>query len=122
MQIDIEQLTIAQAREIQNLLLQRFPLHAELKTAKLKSQSVDVNIGKQIVVLDRGFVYVGDVQLKGDYVHLNNAKNIRRWGTSKGLGELLDGPLANTVTDPVGGTILIPARAVIHFIAVKKGW
>ena len=42
----------------------------------------------QIVVLDRGFVYVGDVALDGDWVVVANAKNIRVWGTSKGLGQL----------------------------------
>ena len=109
--LNIEELTIGQVRELQQMLAVRAPI---VETAH--------EMGKQIVVLDRGFVYVGDVTIKGDYVHLNNAKNIRRWGTSKGLGELLEGPLSNTVTDPVSGTILIPARAVIHFIAVKKGW
>lgn len=111
MQLNIDDLTIKQVRELQGLLATR-------ESAILPER----DLGKQIVVLDRGFVYVGDVKLKGDYVYIEDGKNIRRWGTSKGLGELLEGPLANTVTDPVTGTIMIPARAVIHFIAVKKGW
>lgn len=77
---------------------------------------------KQIVVLDRGFVYVGDVSNDCDgSLIIENAKNIRRWGTSKGLGELRNGPLANTVVDDVG-TVRAPERAVIHMIAVQGGW
>jgi len=111
MQIDIDNLTIKQVRELQAILATKADV---LVTGR--------DLGKQIVVLDRGFVYVGDVTLNGEYVHLTNAQNIRRWGTTKGLGELLEGPLSNTVSDPVNGTIMVPARAVIHFIAVKKGW
>jgi hypothetical protein len=109
--MQIEDLTIKQVRELQELLAGR-PAIVEPERY----------LGKQIVVLDRGFVYVGDVTIKGDFVTVKNAKNIRRWGTTKGLGELLEGPLSSTVVDPVEGALLIPARAVIHFIAVKKGW
>ena len=55
---------------------------------------------KQIVVLDRGWVVVGDVFKKGDYLNINNASVIRSWGTTKGLGELAQkGPLSNTKLD-----------------------
>jgi len=43
----------------------------------------------KIVVLDRGFVYVGHVKLDGDFVTITGAKNLRKWGTTKGLGELV---------------------------------
>lgn len=60
---------------------------------------------KQIVVLHRGFVFVGDVERLENEVVIHNAKNVRRWGTTKGLGELATcGPLSNTVLD-IGGTI-----------------
>lgn len=74
---------------------------------------------KQIVVLDRGFVYVGEVKDAGDNLEITNAKNIRRWGTTKGLGELVNGPTHNTVLDDVG-TVLAPKRAVIHSIVCAE--
>ena len=55
----------------------------------------------QIVVIDRGFVYVGRTEWDGDMLIIRNAKNIRVWGTSKGLGELVNGPTSKTVLDPV---------------------
>lgn len=55
---------------------------------------------KQIVVLDRGWIVVGDVTKSGDYVHINNASVIRRWGTKEGLGELAEnGPQSETKLD-----------------------
>tara|TARA_Y100000310_G_scaffold335873_1_gene418978 strand:- start:61 stop:330 length:270 start_codon:yes stop_codon:yes gene_type:complete len=72
--------------------------------------------GFAIVVLDRGFVYVGDTTHDGEWCIINNARNIRRWGTTKGLGELAQqGPLSDTVLDPVG-TVRAPAKALIHMI------
>ena len=75
-----------------------------------------VNHGLQIVILDRGFVFVGDVSEDGVWLLIKNARNIRRWGTSKGLGELAkNGPLADTKIDDAG-TVRAPMRAVIGLL------
>lgn len=75
--------------------------------------------GKQIVVLDRGFVYVGDVSTDEQWCLIANAQCVRRWGTSKGLGELAAaGPLPNTKLDPAG-TVRAPLRAVISLISCE---
>ena len=74
------------------------------------------NEGLNIVILDRGFVYVGDVEISGDWVIITNAKNVRRWGTSQGLGELAaKGPQPETKLD-MGGTIKAPRRALIGLL------
>ena len=77
------------------------------------------DLGAQIIVVDRGFVYVGNVTIEGDMCRIQNARNIRKWGTTKGLGELVSGPLKDTVLDTYG-EILVPMKAVIHFI--KCSW
>ena len=73
-----------------------------------------------IVVLDRGFVYVGDLSIyKGGYI-LTEAYNIRVWGTTKGLGELvIEGPKANTKLDACG-IVKIPFKSVISIHPTKK--
>ena len=76
----------------------------------------------KIVVLDRGFVYVGQVtepETENGMIIIKNAKNIRQWGTTKGLGELVSGPLANTKLDNVG-TVRAPSRALISLIDVEQ--
>lgn len=79
--------------------------------------------GFAIVVADRGFVYIGDVEVSDDWCVITNAKNIRGWGTTKGLGELAGGgPTSKTILDVVG-TVRIPLRAVISIIdSEKKLW
>lgn len=56
--------------------------------------------GFMIVTMQRGFVWVGDVESDGKYVTIRNGNIIRRWGTTKGLGELVNGPTENTILDP----------------------
>lgn len=56
-----------------------------------------------IVILQRGWIFVGSLTKNGSECTLTNASNIRRWGTTKGLGELAEGgPLSNTQLDKVG--------------------
>lgn len=76
--------------------------------------------GFAIVVADRGFVYVGRVEHDGEWCIVTGAKNIRYWGTTKGLGELaLGGPTSSTKLD-IFGVVRIPARAVISVIDTEE--
>jgi len=75
--------------------------------------------GIKIAVLDRGFVYIGYVKIEGDFLYLLHAKNIRVWGTTKGLGELVSGPTKDTKLDAVG-SITVPVRALISLIDVEQ--
>lgn len=55
---------------------------------------------KQIVVLNRGWVVIGDYSEKGDECTLSDASVIRKWGTTQGLGELAEkGKLEDTILD-----------------------
>ena len=72
--------------------------------------------GYAIAVVDRGFVYVGDVETDGQWCVVTGARNIRQWGTTRGLGELaLHGPTDATVLDEVG-IVRIPHHALISLI------
>ena len=79
------------------------------------------NLGIQIVVIDNGFVHVGDCVLADGMLTISNCSNIRRWGTTKGLGQLVGGPLNDTIADPCG-TVLVPINRVVFFLNVVKGW
>ena len=79
----------------------------------------------KIVVLDRGFVYVGKPEIHigvnghPDFLLINEAKNIRQWGTTRGLAELVDGPTNKTTLD---GTITVwaPLSALLQIIDVNQ--
>jgi hypothetical protein len=54
----------------------------------------------KIVVLQRGHVAVGRLAKTDDMCKLAGASIIRRWGTTKGLGEIaFDGPTKSTILD-----------------------
>jgi len=79
------------------------------------------NIGeKRIIVADRGWVFVGSCEDHEDgSVTIRNAFNIRRWGTTKGLGELANGPIPDsTKYDPCGVVRCMP----LVQINVVTGW
>lgn len=86
-----------------------------------QAQSQEIDAGIQIVVLTCGFIYAGQTSIKGNFLYITNASNIRRWGTTKGLGELIDGPLPETKHD-VNGNVQAPLTSVIHLIKCNKGW
>ncbi len=67
----------------------------------------------RIVIGQRGWVWVGRYAQEGEQVTLSEAECIRRWGTSKGLGELAaEGPRPNTVLDPAG-TVRLHVLAIV---------
>lgn len=73
----------------------------------------------RIIIADRGWVFVGSCVTNSDRsVTITNAKNIRKWGTLKGLGELINGPTSSTVADPYGTVRCMP----IAEIGVSGGW
>lgn len=74
----------------------------------------------KIVICQRGFVFAGAVTTEDDYIVIRDAVNIRRWGTTKGLGELAErGSLENTKADPAG-TVRVHSLAVVAMLDCKE--
>ncbi len=70
----------------------------------------------KIVIVDRGWIYVGKCKYEKDFLIITDAQNIRKWGTMRGLGQLAhEGPTSSTRLD-LYGTVRIPMRAVISVI------
>lgn len=78
----------------------------------------------RIVVLQRGWVAVGDLDRSAaPQLKLENASIIRRWGTTKGLGELATkGPLSETKLDPAGTLEFHELAVVTTFITDSEKW
>lgn len=70
-----------------------------------------------IIVLDKGFVYHGDLEVAEDgWFTITNCKNIRAFGSTKGLGQLsLNGPADETVLDPTN-TVVGSGHVLQHVI------
>ncbi len=79
---------------------------------------------KTILVLQRGWVVVGDLTTEdASKVRLENASVIRRWGTTKGLGQLaLEGPQKATELDPCGVVETHPLAIVLRIPCEASKW
>ncbi len=90
----------------------------ELDTPAKPESSIE---REEIVIGQRGWVWKGTVTEVGDNIVIRNAVNIRKWGTTKGLGQLaISGPTGKTILDPTG-TIEIHKLAVVGRI-ICTGW
>ena len=107
--INLDDLTIGQAR----ILAAQFAASNARPAAAGRTDH-----GWNIVVLDRGFVYVGAVSTDDRWLYIESAANIRRWGTTRGLGELVTGPKPETKLDPAGN-VKAPLSALVHLIEVE---
>jgi hypothetical protein len=73
----------------------------------------------KIVVLQRGWVYIGRFERNGNDCKLHNAYNIRSWGTTKGLPELVNGATTYTKLDKCEGIVEFDWLTVVHTITVN---
>jgi hypothetical protein len=81
------------------------------------SQSFEGDI--KIVVLQRGWVYIGRFSRGGNDCKLTNASCIRTWGTTKGLQELVNGATSKTILDKCDGAVEFDWLTVVHTITVN---
>ena len=79
-----------------------------------------VNGDIKIIVLQRGWVYVGRFKRKGNDCELHNASCIRTWGTTKGLQELVNGVTSSTKLDKCEGVVEFDWLTVVHTIIVNQ--
>ena len=78
---------------------------------------------KQIVVLQRGWVVVGDISKSETEVKIKNAFVIRVWGTSRGLGEIAEnGPTSKTVLDSCPMLSVHPLSIVFCMNVNESKW
>ena len=80
-----------------------------------KDQNKDGQI--KIAILQRGWAMIGRFKRDGQDCTLTDAHVIRRWGTTKGLGQLaLEGKQSNTVLDEAG-TVEFDYLTVVSLIS-----
>lgn len=77
----------------------------------------------KIVILQRGWVVVGRWAQRGSACKLDDAAIIRRWGTTKGLGEIAkNGPTSDTVLDTTPRITYHELTAVATIDCEESAW
>lgn len=83
-----------------------------------------ITSGFGIIVADRAHVFVGNYYMSENdeqFIHLTGASIIRRWGTTKGLGQLAkEGPTSNTVLDPMNAPVYLNKDALLFVVDTDK--
>lgn len=74
----------------------------------------------KIVVLQRGWVYIGRFEKTGNDCKLHNASCIQTWGTTKGLAELVNGATSSTKLNKCEGVVEFDWLIVVHTITVNQ--
>jgi hypothetical protein len=75
----------------------------------------------RIVILQRGWIMVGRLERNGSDCKLHNAAVLRKWGTTKGLGEIAsNGPLSDTILDKTNGLVEFDYLTVVATIICQE--
>jgi hypothetical protein len=90
------------------------------KTYVPKDSVIEFNGDIKIVILQRGWIYIGRFEKIGNDCKLHNASCIRTWGTTKGLAELVHGPTLSTKLDKCDGIVEFDWLTVVHTITVNQ--
>tara|TARA_R110002020_G_scaffold207256_3_gene412653 strand:- start:7 stop:339 length:333 start_codon:yes stop_codon:yes gene_type:complete len=86
------------------------------------SQAQPTTSGRALVVIDRGWIYAGDIEEVDGRIRIHNALWVMRWD---GVG--IDGVVADPGNPkvkirPMNCTVDLPADAELYRIPVKAGW
>ena len=88
-----------------------------------KDSVIFTDTKKKIVVLQRGWVVIGDVEVTKEEVKISDCSVIRVWGTSKGLGELAQsGKTSKTVLDKCPDIVVHPLSVVLYMSVNESEW
>ena len=82
----------------------------------------DLTSEVRIVVLQRGWVVIGRYSEDGVKVHLADAHVIGRWGTTEGIGQLVDGPTDETRLRWAGWVEAHELGVVLSIAADPEAW
>lgn len=90
----------------------------------VRADQVDVKpTTKQIVVLQRGWIVVGNVAKSAEEVTISDCSVIRVWGTSNGLGEIAEsGPTSKTKLDKCPNIVIHPLSVVLYMNVNMEKW
>lgn len=76
---------------------------------------------RAVIVVDRGWIFAGDVTRENGRIKLSNALHIWRW-EGIGISGLIENPASSKVTMKPCADVDIPAGAEIFCIPVSDKW
>jgi len=80
----------------------------------------EIDHGVCFVIIDRGFIYIGEFKTNNQFATINNPINVRSYTAGKGLLWHVDNGDEDMELDKGGKVIKVPFDKVIHFIPTDK--
>jgi hypothetical protein len=78
--------------------------------------------GNTLVVATAGHVWIAKaITYDGTFYHLHDASIVRKWGTARGLNQLVNGPTKETVVDERAPLVTVVREAMIALIPCSEG-
>ena len=100
--MNIKELTLGQIDQLQSLIN--------------PCTNIPQNEGFCVVVLDRGFIYIGELIISKDYAIIKNARNLRRWSSNKGLMWHVENGKEDTTIDGTGKDVKLHVSKLQHWM------
>jgi hypothetical protein len=82
---------------------------------------VEINGDRHILVLDNGFIFVGNVYESDGWIHVSRAHNIRRWEKGGFGGMTLGAKSSGAVLDETA-PFKVPSRVEIFRVPISESW
>ena len=85
------------------------------------NQDTDTRFDTTLVIGSNGHVWVcKEARYDGVWLHMVHARIVRVWGTTRGLNELVNGPLTETVLDAPADIVSLFHTALIAVIPASE--
>jgi hypothetical protein len=83
---------------------------------------MELKMSRAVVVIDRGWIFAGDIKRENGRIKLGRAVHIVRW-ESVGFDGVISNPKSSKVTiKPMPNGVDIPEGAEIFCVPVSDGW
>ena len=110
--MDIDKLTLGEAKQLANLF-------SKETTDNISSATGKESHGNCIVVLDKGFVYLGDLSTDDNWLYISKAQNVRKWTGGHGLSWYAENGFSQDIVLDDSGNIRAPIGELKHMIRCK---
>ena len=110
--MSINDITLGEAKQLASLF-------SKETAANITAASGKESHGKCIVVLDKGFVYLGDLSTDSNWLYIDNATNIRKWTGGHGLSWYAENGFSEDIILDNSGDVKAPIGELKHLIGCK---
>ncbi len=78
--------------------------------------------GRVLLVIDRGWIFAGDLEADGDHYVLHRSVNVERWTGGQGISGVIADPKTDVTLRAMPAPVRVPRACVLYSVALIAGW